>query len=333
MPQGYDERREREREYDRAENRARGREDGRSPGYDTYASSARWTTPSEFEPQGDQTLDEVAATFGGPDPYARFVNERDRHYWMNLDRTAPTVGELTPDYSLEADEDAFGSLLMGPSELEDYRVRSDGYQDAALEALRQLSASGGYTDADRTMSADLRRAAAMERGQMLRGANEAALQQSYARGMGGGGAELASRLAGSQAMAQGQAGYDASVNAATQQAAMQRALAAMQGMGSLGTQRQSNLAQQEMARRGALDNYNQANMDWRRGREQRNTGIANQQARDRADAYQQRFQNAVTTTEGATRFNTSQQQQREAEMERRRDVLAGIGGAVEQWTS
>lgn len=325
MPQGYDEQRRREREYDTAENESRGDAEGRSPGYDQYASVERWNLPAGLMPQGDQTVNDWMAALGGPDNYARAINERDREFWQRLDRIAPSLGELSPDYLLEAASDEYGDLGGGDSRLEGLETRTDdAHQAASLRALENLYRSGGYTSADRAQSAALRQ----QQAQGLRAQNAAAIQAAQARGMGGGGAQLAAQMGASEAMA----GAGAVADAQLQAAAQQRALAALSGAGSLSSQmrgqRQGDVSA-EMQRRGALDAYNQQNLDWRRGRESRNTGIANQGARDRADAYQQRFQNAVTTTEGATQFNTSEQQERRDQFQRGQQTAAGAAGFIQ----
>lgn len=253
------------------------------------------TGPSPDISRFDRSIEGVPILdwlLGGEDRRRTARDEAERSeasmLWRELLRRAPTAEDLTPWYYQEAHRDEFGSLAGGASSLEGLDAGGSGDQWAALQGLRQLYESGGYTDAD----AAARRLAAMERGQQLRGANEAALQQMQARGMGGSGAELAARLGASQALSQGQAMIDAAI----QQAAMQRALAALQGYGGMATDMRS----QEMGRRSAIDAWNQANLDWRRGRETRNTGTANRQQDARVAARQTAYQNQERGIQGLT---------------------------------
>lgn len=224
----------------------------------------------------------------------RADERRALEMWRDLGATAPSVDDLTSDYYAENTGDEYGDMAGGPSALEGYG--SSGDQRAAQQALMNLYTSGGYTAQDTAAREQMRRVSAGQRGQQLRGANEAALQQAYARGQGGGGAELASRLSGSQAMIQGQAMGDSASEAAFQQAAQARAL-----QGLMGYQSGANTMQgQELGRRQALDSYNQQNLDWRRGRETRNTGWANRSEDSRTAAEQQAYNNRRETVAGAT---------------------------------
>src|SRR5690606_30604108 len=90
--------------------------------------------------------------------------------WRELLRRAPTDHDLVPEYYLEGAEDEYGDLLGDPSQLAGMDPRGTGSQQTAMEALRQLYTSGGYTDQDAAVARDLRRVSAMERGQALRGA-------------------------------------------------------------------------------------------------------------------------------------------------------------------
>jgi hypothetical protein len=193
----------------------------------------------------------------------------------------PDVDDLTADYVGEATSDEFGSLLGGPSEFSTeggYTAAESGAADqrAAMDALRGMYETGGYTQADEMASRAMRDQQARQMGS----ANAAALQNMQARGMGGSGAELGMRMQAGEAMA----GANAQTDASLQQAAMQRALQALQGYGA-----QSNaVAGADMQRRQALDSYNQSNTDWRRGREGRNTNWANESESSRVAAEQSR---------------------------------------------
>ena len=194
----------------------------------------------------------------------------------------------------ESTSDEYGDLQGGPSAF------AGG--DDATSAMYELYRNGGYTSADHAQ----RRLSSMQRGQELRGANEAALQQMQARGIGGGGAEMAARLNASQSMNQGQAMSDAQ----TQIAAMNRGMSALQG------------AQQgEFARRGAIDSYNNRTMDWRRGREQRTTDTRNQ-------ARQQEHENRERGVALLTNQYGGADAQRRADQQRQDAANESLTGAI-----
>lgn len=218
--------------------------------------------------------------------------------WGGLVGGAPSVEDLTADFLGEATRDEYGDLIGGRSAFE-----HDFGQDqvAAMDALRGLYESGGYTDGDMAASRALRGQQAMQLG----AANQAALQQMQARGMGGSGAELAMRMGANDAMAYGNAQGDAAI----QQAAMQRALQALQGYGSMANATRS-ADQQRMA---ALDAFNQSNMDWRRGRETRNTAWSNQTEQSRANAVQAAHENQERGVAGLTNQYQGAQQNRRAD--------------------
>jgi hypothetical protein len=243
-----------------------------------------------------------------------FEADRNRRYWTDLAATAPSVDALTPETFLEGDADEYGDLIGGPSELEGFGPSGD--QGASMQALRGLYESGGYTDADRNMSRVLRD----QQGMQLGAANQAALQGMQARGMGGSGAELAMRMGAGDSMAAANSSADAQL----QQAAMQRAMQALSGWTS-----QSNaVQQQELARRGALDAYNQQNMDWRRGRESRNTQWANQGSRDRTAAQQQAYENRERVSAGLTNQYSTDAGQRNANRSRQDERDAQTAGLL-----
>lgn len=253
-----------------------------------YDEDSAWLSdqglPPEEQGQGPTTGNAELDAFLG---FANDEAEKGRAVWRDLAGTAPTVDDLTADTYLESNTDAYGDMLGGPSAFENFGTSGD--QQSAMSAMQRMYLDGGYTAADEAQ----RRLAAMQRQQMLGAQNAAAIQQANARGMGGGGQELAARLSASQGLNQGQAMADASI----QGAAMDRAMQALQGFGSM-----ANTAQgQELSRRAQLDAYNQANLDWRRGQEQRNTAWMNRGAESRANANQQAYQNRENIASGYDR--------------------------------
>ncbi len=251
-------------------------------------------------------------------------NEADRNMarstWRQLGE-GPSVEDLTQQYSGEGDTDEYGNLIGGPSELEGLGPNED--QQAALAALRGLYEQGGYTSADRMAQ----NAARSQNAQQVGSMNQAALRGLEARGGGGSGAALAAQLGGSQALANANTQSDAAI----QQAAMQRALQAMQGAGSLSTSMQS----QELARRGALDNFNQNQLDWRRGRETRNTNTSNRQQDANVNAQQQQYGNRMDWAAGMTGQYSGAQDDRRNDLQMRNeqdeagaDLIGTIIGAL-----
>lgn len=238
--------------------------------------------------------------------------------WESLRETAPGVDDLSVDYGQLGTTDEYGDLLGGPSQLEGFGTSAD--QTAALDALRDLS-RGGFTDSDRAMM----RATRTSNAQALGSQNAAIRQQMEARGMGGSGASLAAQLGGGQALANAN-----SLAGAHQMAtAEQRAMAALAGY----TSQANALQQQEMARRNALDAYNQRGVDWRRQRSAGNVGLQGQTNQSRAAAQQQAYANRAQTVAGQTgqqlgwASQTSQDQQNA--MRGPQATLAAVGSGVE----
>lgn len=197
--------------------------------------------------------------------------ERAQQMWLGIGG-GPTWQELAPQYR-EGTTDEYGNLIGDPSAYNSLDPEGRIGQHRSMEALQNLMANGGYTSADRAASQAMR----AQQAQALGSANQAALQQAQARGMGASGAELGMRMQGSEA-----ANYaNSQADAGLQMAAMQRMLAATQGAGQLGTAMRG----QELERAGALDRFNQANLDWRRGRELRSTELSNQEGAARQQAY------------------------------------------------
>jgi hypothetical protein len=293
-------------------------------GWDPIGGDAGNPPPADLEEYNEILADiPVVNLLGGADAKnrhdAEVAAQRNREYWVDLSRGAPSVDQLTPDLYLEGTEDEYGDMLGGPSELTDLRASED--QMRALRNMQQLYDQGGYTEADRAASQEN----AIRQGQMLRGSQQAALQQMQARGMAGGGSELGARLAGSQQYAMGNAMGDAQV----QQVAMARALQALQGSASMS----NTMQEQEYARRSALDAFNQQNMDWRRGRENRNTDWMNQGGQNRANAYQTAYTNRERAVAGATNQYSTDAATRnslnDSEKETGENIVTAIGSLFE----
>ncbi len=237
--------------------------------------------------------------------------------WRDIGR-GPSVDELTPEYRGEGTVDEYGNLIGDPSQLEGFGASGD--QTASLAALRSLYESGGYTDADRAAQQAARSAQAQQVG----GMNRAALAQMEARGLGGSGAALAAQLGGSQSLANANQQSDAQLAIGAQARAMQ----ALQGwQGGANT-----MQAQELARRNALDSFNQGNTDWRRGREERNTGTANRQQDANTNARQQGYENSMNWAAGMTNQYAGSQSGRRQDAQRQDEAnqaaAAGLGTLI-----
>jgi len=245
---------------------------------------------------------------------------RQEAIWNDLMRSAPRADALTPDYAQEGTVDEYGNLIGDPSQMEtlgDSRER--GAQWRALEEMQGLVDSGGYTSADAAMQ----NASRLSRGAGMRQANQAAIQQAQARGMGGGGQELLARMGG----AQGANTANAMADAQLQQAAMQRALAAMQLQG----QQSSNMYDQEAQRRGALDSFNQANNDWRRGRSTRNTQWTNRGEDARTQAIKDSYGMRERAVAGMTnQYSPDAEGARNRQQQANQDLGSGIGTIISE---
>lgn len=240
--------------------------------------------------------------------------------WSDLQRNAPDAGDLTPDYYLEGSTDEYGNLIGDPSAMIGAGDAREADQVNAMRALEGLYANGGYTDADRAAQQAARSAQAQQVGSM----NRAAVAQMEARGTGGSGASLAAQLGGSQALANANQQSDSSL----QMAAMNRALQAMQAHGTLATGARG----QDLSRAGALDAYNQGNMDWRRGRESRNTAWGNQQQDANVQGRQQAWENQANAQAGMEgnwqRSSNDRARDQARQDESNENAAAGLGTLI-----
>lgn len=205
---------------------------------------------------------------GRSDRRAAAARQQDAlNMWLDAGRDAPNYRSLTPT----VDRNALTYLDRD----QDYIAGMDA-QRQALAQMQGVANAGGYTDVERGQIRQAQQQAAQhERSQRL-----AALQAMQSRGMAGGGAELASRLAAQQGGAN-RAANDA-VNIAT--AGQQRALQAMQDSANMGR----NVAKDRRERANAINQFNRAN------------------ANARVQGVQNAFANRMQTLAGATgQYNTN----------------------------
>lgn len=249
---------------------------------------------------------------------ARKQDERDQQNRWSIGKLlneAPSADDLSVDYDRLGTTDEYGNLMGDPSAIT-RTGRADLRQSQLMNSLDALVRGGGYTAADRNQQQAMAAANAQQVGAM----NQAALRGMEARGMGGGGASLAAQLAGSQ----GLASANAQNQAAIQQAAMNRL---MQGYGMQG-QLAGQMNSQELARQQAINDYNQRQLDWRRGRAATNTALGNQSKESRAAANQTAYGNKERGTAMLTGQYQNESQNAQQQMQNRNQSSAALGNLV-----
>lgn len=320
--------------YEEAQARWR-REDidaGRGSGeiYGTYGGSRRrdGSTMSREEQGYLSDAEEVMADvpilgwlggFGARRDAARAAaaENRNRRTWEDLADYAPSADDLWVQYEEEG-------FVAGPEESALAQARADRgsieAQQDALRALQGVYQSGGMTEGDRARQ----QLARMQTGQAMRASREADLQQLQARGMGGSGAALASMLGAQQMGAQSLAAADAQMLMDAQS----RALQAMQAAGGLGTQMRGQSFDESATRGSALDDFNQWQTDYARGREDRNTDRRNQTNESRAQSRQQAYDIRERQAAGMTGQYSTDSQRRLAEGQRKDDSDAAATNLI-----
>jgi hypothetical protein len=241
----------------------------------------------------------------------RKQDERDRenrYQIHSLINEGPTAEDLSVDYDQLGTTDEYGGLLGDGSMIQRY----DEHLPETRRALQRLIEGGGYTSADRAAQ----NAAMAQNAQQVGSMNQAALRSQYARGMGGSGAELAAQLSGSQGLASANAQQQAQI----QQAAMQRL---MQGYGM-----QAQMSQVDLQRQQALDDYNQRQLDWRRGRSATNTGLANQSKESTAAARQTAYGNRERGTAMLSGQYQNENQGAQQQYQNRNQSSAALGNFI-----
>lgn len=170
------------------------------------------------------------------------------------------AGLLTPQM-----EDAINTGVSKASQISENKKVTDA-QMGALESMRQQS-QGGLSPADRAAYAELQDQVA----QATHGRDQAIIQNMQQRGISGSGAELAARLAGSQAGTQDLSKQGMEIGAQASQKALQ-ALSAYGGMaGQIRGQDFSN----NLAKAQAADEFNRFNTGNLINQQQRNVGAQN----------------------------------------------------------
>lgn len=237
---------------------------------------------------------------------------RNREYWDQLTDYMPTAEDLSVDYAgedfidggesgwnAESDEDALGGRAM---------------EDAL--GLMSSWAEGGFTDTDRAMMDESRRAESMR----ARGDREAALSALEARGMGGSGMDLMARMGADEAAA----GRASSANTSLLAAAQQRQLNAANALSGMGR----STMESDDRRVSELDDWSRYNTDYAREREGRNTNRENESRESRAAANQGAYENRERAVAGATNQYSADVGRRAADGRREDESDEALGGLV-----
>lgn len=244
--------------------------------------------------------------------------DRNRAYWEDLAGSAPSADDLAVDYEQEGDIAYQGDMREGVA-----GAYGGGFGEAAqrraLAQMERLYQEGGLTGADRAMMDSVRRA----QEQAARGQREAIVQQANARGMGGSGTSLLAQMQGSDAAQSRAADFDAQMA----QAAQQRAFQAMQASAGLGGQMRGQGFDEDVTRRSAIDDFNQRQTEYARGREHTNVGLRNRSRESRRDANQQAYENRTSATSGMTGQYGADQSRRQWD-QRRQDETNQAGASA-----
>lgn len=246
-------------------------------------------------------------------------------------------GELTPEMAetISQDPSAMEQITSDP------RLRS--VQMQALESLRKQGEEG-LTLTERADLAQARR----ETSRDARAREQAILQDMQARGMGGSGAELAARLAGSQGASERMSAEGDRLAAMAQQKALQATAQSGQLAGQIG---ESDFSQASAKARAAdeIARFNAANRQrvsegnvgtrneaqrYNLGEKQRiseaNVGLTNQQEQHNKGLYQTRFQNELSKAQGLSGAASRASDYYGKEADRTRAMYTGIGAGVDQ---
>ena len=212
--------------------------------------------------------------------------DREREQWLRqryIDEASdyiPSADDLWVQYEQEGE-------IAGPERSEAAGAYADRgsveAQQDALSYLQNVYREGGMTDADRARQTLAR----MQSGQASRASRDADLAALEARGMGGSGAALASRLGAQQGAAQSLAQQDALMMIEAQA----RGDRAAQSAGGLGSQMRGQSFSEDYQRRSAADDFNRYQTDYQRAREGRNTAYRNRTRESRAESRQQSYEN------------------------------------------
>lgn len=242
---------------------------------------------------------------------------RNRAIWGELADYMPTADDLAVEYEQEG-------FIGGPERSELGQAQADAgsitAQRDALRALQEVYQSGGMTAADRARQ----RMAQMETGRAMRANREADMAALQARGIGGGGADIASMLSAQSGGANALAMQDASML----QDAQRRALQAMQASGQAAGQMRGQSFDEAATRGSAVDDFNRWQTDYARGREGRNTGWRNRTRESRSEARETAYGMRERQASGMTNQYQGDQSRRLAEGQRQDATNQATAGLI-----
>lgn len=307
-------------------------------------------------PDGAGVGSVVAPIAGGAAGYAMSQADRDRAAKLRQDAIdaytsihVPTPDEQRIQLQRESSVGEYNPQLealyqQGPSAANDISTdpRLKQAQLQALSSLQGISDSGGMTLQDQANEAKL-----IATANQNEAANRGAIQQSMAtRGMSGSGFELAAQLANQQGAATRAATNQTDIAAQAQQ----RALAAIQAQGTLG----SNIQAQDFNQQAQVANANdiiskfntsnsqavagtntatqndaqKANLNNNQAIANTNTGFANQQEQFNKNLTQTQFNNQITRANGVSSATSGAAAGNDASANRTQQTWAGVGQGV-----
>lgn len=206
----------------------------------------------------ERLQDEIRAYRNSPEGQTDFALEQFDVLADEMEGKAVSADELRGSYEDFINLDDSRAFLQGAGQMSQTFADGDfiDAQKRALGDLQNVVSSEGMTDADKA-AMDLAR---MQSAQAESARQKGLEQQFAARGMGGGGSEMAMQMMGGQGLSQ----QLAMQNAASQVAARQRALQAMQASGQLAGQGRGQSFQEASFRNQATDDRERQNVDYYR---------------------------------------------------------------------
>ena len=275
---------------------------------------------------------------------AERARDREQGKWYqaqyrDLEDDMPTEDDLTYQAALESGDIMLGDSAAGQAAADPEAIAA---QRQALEQLsgdaqtfRDIYAQGGYTDAER---------AQMERSMMQARQNERSQRQAIeqnmaARGMMGGGQQLAAQLAAQQGQANTAQMQGAEIAAAGQERAL-RALAQAGDLtgqgGRLSSQMRGQSFEEDFSRGSAIDRFSESDVQYRRDVDQRRADRETDARKYNTGARQQVFENKAGLTDRRVAAAQRGKEEEEATKGRidastqanRSAAIGGVTGAI-----
>jgi hypothetical protein len=253
-----------------------------------------WRSDGDAALEGSFLLGDLGGSNARMAGYRQARQEAERQAYIDeAEGYLPSADDLYVQYEEEGLVDAYGD----PPQHVAADAGAVSSQQSALDALEDIYQSGGMTAADRARQ----RLAYEQAGMAARGQREADAAALSARGMGGGGASVASMLSSQGSAAQSRSAADAQMLIDAQR----RELQAMQAAGGLATQRRGQSFDEGAYNADRIDRFNREETDYRRRREGANTDRRNQTRESRRDSRQQAFANRLGITDRRVNYSNS----------------------------